>query len=239
MEVAGLPEGVEGFELHYIPEVGPGMGELLDLLMRQPVLGVDLETTGLDPHTARPRLLSLAGERFAVVVDLFRVPLEVFRPLFSWEEGPLLVGHNLKFDLLFLLKAGVWRASGKRLWDTGLAHQVLHAQARMPALKDLAPGLDKTLQTSDWGGPLSSEQVAYAGLDAVVPLSLYGEQKKRARAMGLEKVLEVEHRALPAVAWMELRGVPFAPELWEEAAREAERFRVPFRFGTPGRSHQS
>ncbi|MFX7589815.1 hypothetical protein ABTJ68_19085, partial [Acinetobacter baumannii] len=88
VEVAGLPEGVEGFELHYIPEVGPGMGELLDLLMRQPVLGVDLETTGLDPHTARPRLLSLAGERFAVVVDLFRVPLEVFRPLFSWEEGP-------------------------------------------------------------------------------------------------------------------------------------------------------
>lgn len=223
VEVAGLPEGVEGFELHYIPEVGPGMGELLDLLMRQPVLGVDLETTGLDPHTSRPRLLSLAMPGAVVVFDLFGVPLEVFYPLFSREEGPLLVGHNLKFDLLFLLKAGVWRASGKRLWDTGLAHQVLHAQARMPALKDLAPGLDKTLQTSDWGGPLSSEQVAYAGLDAVVPLSLYGEQKKRARAMGLEKVLEVEHRALPAVAWMELRGVPFAPELWEEAAREAER----------------
>jgi DNA polymerase-1 len=192
--------------------------------MAAPVLGLDLETTGLDPHQDRPRLLSLSTERDTYLADLFALPhaLEALRPLFEAKTGPVLVGHNLKFDLAFLLKAGLW-PEGRRLWCTGLAHQVIHAQARMPALKDLAPGLDKTLQTSDWSGPLSPEQLAYAALDAVVPLSLYGEQKKRARAMGLEKVLEVEHRALPAVAWMELRGVPFAPELWEEAAREAER----------------
>ncbi len=226
VERAGLPEGVVDLPVSFFTRGGPALGELVDFLMRQPVLGLDLETTGLDPHTARPRLLSFAGtvsgRSFAVVVDLFGVPLEAFAPLFG-EEGPLLVGHNLKFDLLFLLKAGVWRGSGKRLWDTGLAHQVLHAQARMPALKDLVHGLDKSLQTSDWSGPLSEEQVLYAGMDAFVPPPLYPGQRERAKALGLERVLEVEHRALPAVAWMELMGVPFDPPSWEEAAREAER----------------
>ncbi len=218
----GLPGGAGNPEVLFVNRSTPeGLGELLRFLLAQPFLGLDVETTGLDPHTAKPRLLSLAGEGFAVVVDLFRVPLEAFAPLFRG-DGPLLVGHNLKFDLLFLLRAGVWRGSGLRLWDTGLAHQVLHFQARMPALKDLVHGLDKSLQTSDWSGPLSEEQVLYAAVDAFVPTLLYPGQRERAKALGLERVLEVEHRALPAVAWMELMGVPFDQVLWEEAAREAE-----------------
>ncbi len=132
------------------------------------------------------------------------------------------MGHNLKFDLLFLLRAGVWREAALGSGTQGLAHQVLHFQARMPALKDLVHGLDKSLQTSDWSGPLSEEQVLYAAVDAFVPTLLYPGQRERAKALGLGRVLEVEHRALPAVAWMELMGVPFDQILWEEAAREAE-----------------
>ncbi|MGC8905619.1 MAG: bifunctional 3'-5' exonuclease/DNA polymerase, partial [Thermus sp.] len=227
--VPGLPGGVSGGvistarrggALLFLEETGEKLGEVLDQLLSWPYLGMDLETTGLDPHTAKPRLLSLAAKGLVVVMDLFRVPLEALAPLFG-EKGPVLVGHNLKFDLGFLLKAGVWQGSGKRLWDVGLVHQVLHVQAHMPALKDLVP-LDKTMQTSDWSGPLSREQLVYAAMDAAVPLGLYQEQRERARDLGLEQVLEVEHRALPAVAWMELAGVPFDPVLWEEAAREAE-----------------
>jgi len=223
----GFSEGVVRVTREMVPVLlvegagEEGLKELLHFLTAQPLLGLDLETTGLSPTAARPRLLSLAGEGAVFVVDLFRVPLEVFAPLFG-EEGPVLVGHNLKFDLGFLLKAGVWRGSGRRLWDTGLAHQVLHAEARMPALKDLVPELDKSPQTSDWSGPLSEEQVRYAAMDALAVVDLYRGQQKRAAMEGLEKVLEVEHRALPAVAWMELSGVPFDPALWEEGAREAE-----------------
>lgn len=207
----------------YVTEpTGEGLKELLRLLMARPVVGLDLETTGLDPHTSRPRLLSLAAEDLVFVVDLAWVPLEALRPLFTGEVGPVLVGHNLKFDLGFLLKAGVWEATGGRLWDTGLAHQVLHAEARMPGLKDLVPGLDKTLQTSDWSGPLSEAQIRYAALDALAVLDLYRQQKDLVAREGLERVLEVERRALPAVAWMELTGVPFDLALWEPSAQEAE-----------------
>jgi DNA polymerase-1 len=168
------------------------------------------------------RLATFATPEEVVVFDLFRVPPEVLRPLFG-EAGPVLVGHNLKFDLAFLLALGLWEGTGKRLWDTGLTHQVLTASSRMPALKDLVPGLDKTLQASDWGGELTEAQVQYAALDAWATLSLYRGQREEARRLGVSRVVALENRALPAVAWMEAVGVPFDPALWEKAAKEADK----------------
>lgn len=196
---------------------------LLPRLMAAPVLGLDLETTGLDPHQDRPRLLSLSTERDTYLVDLFALPhaLEALRPLFEAKTGPVLVGHNLKFDLAFLLKAGLW-PEGRRLWCTGLAHQVIHARSRMPALADLVPSLDKSLQTSDWSGPLSEAQLAYAAKDAQVLLPLYHQQKGEVQRLGLGRVMEIESRTLPAVAWMGLKGTPFDPERWLATAKEAE-----------------
>lgn len=148
---------------------------VLPLLARERLIGLDLETTGLDPHQERIRLLSLAlpqaGE--VLLVDLFRLPgaLEGIRPFLEAGEGALLVGHNLAFDLGFLMARGLF-PSGRRLWDTGLAQQVLRALPRMPALKDLLP-VDKSLQVSDWGGELSQRQLEYAARDAVAVLVLY------------------------------------------------------------------
>ncbi len=195
---------------------------LLPYLMAGPVVGFDLETTGLDPHQHRPRLLSLSTEQETYLLDLFVLPcLELLRPLFEASQGPVLVGHNLKFDLTFLMKAGIW-PEGRRLWCTGLAHQVIHHQARMPALADLVPGLDKRLQTSDWSGPLSEAQLTYAARDTQVLLPLYCQQQGEVQRLRLERVLEIESRALPAIAWMGLMGVPFDPERWLSQAKNAE-----------------
>ena len=201
----------------------------LPLLARERLIGLDLETTGLDPHQARIRLLSLAlpqaGE--VLLVDLFRLPgaLEGIRPFLEAGEGALLVGHNLAFDLGFLMARGLF-PSGRRLWDTGLAQQVLRALPRMPALKDLLP-VDKSLQVSDWGGELSQRQLEYAARDAVAVLVLYKQQIAEARKRDLVRALALEMRALPAVAWMRVMGVPFDPNTWslqiEEAMAEAER----------------
>lgn len=203
------------------------LAALLPHLLRQATLGFDLETTGLDPHQDGVRLVSLAWDGGVALVDASAVPLEELTPLFG-PEGPVLVGHNLKFDLGFLMAAGVWTGSGNRLWDTALAEQVLTASGRMPSLADLSErylgqSLDKSLQTSDWSGPLSHEQLNYAAMDALTVLRIHAMQAPRIQAAGLDGAVEIEHRALPAVSWMETAGVPFDLEVWTQAALETSR----------------
>src|SRR5262249_42681192 len=58
-------------------------------------VGIDCETTGLDPRTDRVRLLSLATDRGVYVLDCFAVDP---RPLFGPLAALPLLGHNLLFD---------------------------------------------------------------------------------------------------------------------------------------------
>ncbi|WP_448377741.1 DNA polymerase, partial [Fervidobacterium sp.] len=198
---------------------------VLPLLAREEVVGFDLETTGLDPHTAKVRLVSLylPSEGRAVVLDLFRLGEGVVEKLFSG-EGPNLVGHNLAFDLTFLMARGLYPLGLP--WDTGLVDQALGHRARMRPLEEVAREagilLDKSLQASDWGGPLSQEQIEYAGLDSWAAWAIRQAQEPQVNRLGLRQVVAVEMAALPAVALMRLRGVPFDPGIWEEAVEEAE-----------------
>src|SRR5262249_25424664 len=139
---------------------------LLPELLAAPVLALDTETTGLDPLTDRLRLIQLATPACVAVVDLWHVPVQFLAPLLT--AGTPLVGHNLKFDLKFLVQAGLpWPTGPVR--DTLLAAQLLGASAEERPkgyytldavtaryLDGLV--LDKTWQTSDWSGALSPEQ---------------------------------------------------------------------------------
>ena len=88
------------------------------MLGSAPVLGLDTETTGLDPRSQRVRLVQLASPDGRVYVfDLFRLDPQLLAPLFDPATGPVLVGHNLKFDLQFLAEAGLPVPNGTRLFD--------------------------------------------------------------------------------------------------------------------------
>ncbi len=56
---------------------------VLPELLRQPMLGLDTETEGLDPHTCRLRLVQLAAPERVCLIDLFRVPPAALAPLFA------------------------------------------------------------------------------------------------------------------------------------------------------------
>ncbi len=204
---------------------------VLPELLRQPVLGLDCETTGLDPLTSHLRLVQLSTPERAYLIDCFRVDPRVLAPLFDDpRRGPVLVGHNLKFDLRFLWAAGLEPPHGARLFDTMLADQLVRGCAPPRSLKELAAEvlgleLDKSFQESDWSGALSPGMLRYAARDAAVLLPLYERLQKRLASLELTRVAEVEMRALPAVTWLEQTGCPFDFAGWSELAEAAERER--------------
>lgn len=202
--------------------------EALPLLLRASMLGLDTETTGLDPLTDRLRLVQLAVPGGpTVVLDAFAVDPRLLAPLFH--RPPLLVGHNLKFDLRFLWAAGLPTPDAPALFDTWLAAALLDA-GRGPlghglaflAQRFLDRDLSKALQRADWAGPLTSEMLRYAAQDAQVLLPLHERLQPALAEAGLERVAALEFRALPAVAWLEHAGAPFDSDAWRALAGTVE-----------------
>lgn len=200
-------------------------GELRRHIETSTSVGIDLETTGLNPRRDRIRLISLFAGGRTYVVDCFQVDPT---PLFDRLQTVELVGHNLLFDLQFLGQLGFVPT---KAFDTLLASQVLTAGSGVKqALSDVAKRylyveLDKTHQTADWSGPLTESMVQYAALDAVVPLKLREVMLPKLQAVKLEPVIDLENRCLLAVVSMSLNGVGFDADRWVQLADEAEQRR--------------
>ncbi|HEX4213026.1 MAG TPA: DNA polymerase [Candidatus Dormibacteraeota bacterium] len=231
-----------------IPEVVPGMqgvrvepvlvtsadqlASALPGIVASPILGLDTETTGLDPLTSRVRLVQLAGPGGVWVVDLARVDGRLLQPVI--DRTRRIAGHNLKFDLAALWATGLVMPAdlGARLVDTMLCARLVGAGdydlrygLAEVAARSVGVVLDKTEQVSDWSGDLRSDQIVYAARDAAVLPALARELGARIREASLERVAAIEHRVLPALVWMEHVGAPFEAEPWLRLAESADRRR--------------
>jgi DNA polymerase-1 len=217
-------------ELPYLYITDPGqLPTVLSAIEESRIIGLDLETTGLDPRADRVRLLSLScdttdGGRFVYLVDCFVVdPAPVLAVLPDRE----LVGHNLLFDLQFLLALGFVPGT---VHDTMILAKLLLASDRgdyRVRLQDccerwLRITVDKAEQTSDWSAPvLSQEQLRYAALDADLTYKLFEKLQAEIHEADLDQVATIESRALRAVAWMSSKGVPFDRQAWNALAVKA------------------
>jgi hypothetical protein len=165
------------------------------------LVGLDLETTGLNPRKDSIRLFSLATKDATYIVDCQKVnPAGIF-PILAERT---LVAHNALFDLGFLSSLGF--EVGK-VADTMILSQLLYAGSKVEPLKreqtshsldsvvkrGLGLELDKTHQSGDWGGPLTPEMVEYAAKDVEVLLPLYEVLKSKVEEACLTHVAEIEH----------------------------------------------
>jgi len=91
-----------------------------------------------------------------------------------------------------LLDAGLW---SRRHGLADVVRHFLHAE------------LDKELQSSDWRGNLTPEQLQYAATDAAVLLPLREVLLPALQTVGLAEAAILEWYCLPAVAEMELSGI--------------------------------
>jgi DNA polymerase-1 len=192
------------------------------------LVGLDLETTGLNPRAERVRLLSLAldtidGRQFAYLIDCFAVDPS---PLWAALVNRELVVHNGAFDLAFLAELGFIPAGTVR--DTMVMAHLLTAGTRERVTlaaccrRWLGRDLNKTEQKSDWAGPLTRDQLDYAALDVGVLAPLLEILAAKVKAARLDVVSRIEQRCLPAVVWMGRHGVSLDRGAWQSLARAAE-----------------
>ena len=192
-----------------------------------PLLYLDIETTGLDPFTCEMVTLQLmtASGKSLIIKD--PETLESIKPKL---ENNLIVGHNIKFDSKFLkYRYGI---TLKNVYDTYIAEIVvsggLLAGRKGASLKDLVfkycgVMLDKTEQCGfKKGEKLTTEQEKYAVDDLKYLPVIMQQQQAKIRMLRLEKVIETEMKAIPAVVWLELSGINIDVEKLTEIKKKLE-----------------
>lgn len=217
--------------------------ELIRLLLKQKEIAFDTETSGMDPHTAEIVGMSFSFEKgTAYYVTLpgqqqeARGILQEFRPVFE-KEDLLLIGQNIKYDLLILKKYGA-QVRGQ-LFDTMLAHYLIEPEGRrnmdVLAFQYLQY---KTMPISILIGKkgknqgnmrdVDPEKIAeYAGEDADITLQLSEVFKPLLKERSVERVFyEVEVPMVQTLMRMEQEGVnvdrPVLKKLSDTLAAEIE-----------------
>ena len=215
---AGALIALLGISVHYINTIQEAQQVIESLVDEAGHIGIDIETAkltpyahlgqaGLNPHLSRIRLLQLyAGGPEVFVLDLFAVPMPVLRFLLEKQ----LVAHNAIFDLGHLMHAG--------LEPGGIECTMLQANAltgKRPSLATLAETelgwrISKEQQVSDWGAPmLSTEQIEYAALDAVLVHRIFPLLDHKIRRKGRLRCYELMRDAQHPIARMQLNGCFF------------------------------
>ena len=191
----------------------------VEQLSSRPVVGVDTETTDLDPYLARLRLIQLATSDGVFIVDVNRFANEDLKngealaPLrrLLTAPRPIKIAHNAKFDAKFLKHNFGVDVVG--LFDTLLASQLVSAgdieeRHGLEAIagRYLNEAVDKSERLSNWEFELSEAQLQYAARDAAVLLPLREKLIDKIKANGLIQCAQLEFECVMPVVDIELTG---------------------------------
>src|SRR5690349_3814971 len=208
----------------------------IETLTNQPVVGLDTETTDLDPFTSRLRLIQLAGPDRVYIVDFDHFSngnADSLAPLRRLLETPrpIKIAHNAKFDAKFIKhNLGVDLVG---LFDTLLASQLVGAGdieerhgLETVASRYLNEAVDKSERLSNWNFELSEAQLEYAARDAVVLLPLREKLIDRLKSESLVKVAQLEFECVMPVVDIELAGFFMHKDRWLEQLGIVEKRRM-------------
>ncbi|HUK89337.1 MAG TPA: DNA polymerase [Blastocatellia bacterium] len=185
------------------------------------LVAVDTETTSLDPYDGRVRLLQLSTTDGNYVIDLFQINALDSAGLRELLTSPahIKVLHNAKFDLKMLLYH--FGIEVGPIFDTFLASKLIaagrpdlgHGLAAISA-RILDEYVDKSMQTSWWGGRLTEEQYRYAARDSEILLPLREQLTSQLVELGMVEVAKLEFDCVLPLSAMELAGMAIDTECW-------------------------
>jgi len=211
----------------------------IEALTTQPVIGLDTETTELDPFTSRLRLIQLATSDRVYIFDFDHLTngdaakSEALAPLRRILEAPrpIKIAHNAKFDAKFI-KHNLGVDLGG-LFDTLLASQLVGAGdieerhgLETVSSRYLNQSIDKSERLSNWNFELSEAQLEYAARDAAVLLPLREKLIERLKSDSLIKCAQLEFECVMPVVDIELAGFYMHKDRWLEQLGVVEKRRV-------------
>ena len=214
----------------------------VESLSAHQAIGLDTETTELDPYLGRLRLIQLATPGGVHIIDLdaFRNggngdlsqtdALAPLRDLLS-AHRPVKIAHNAKFDAKFIKHVLGTDLGG--IFDTLLASQLLGAGdieerhgLEAVASRYLNEAVDKTERLSNWNLELSEAQLEYAARDAAVLLPLRERLIERLKSDSLIDCARLEFECVMTVVDMELTGFYMHKDRWLEQLGIVEKRRA-------------
>lgn len=196
--------------------------QCLSYIENSSILGIDTETTGLEPQNSKIRLLQIASkDNPTVVIKLDALSENSMSILCNiFDSRSIKVFQNAKFDLKFLIYNG-FKLSGA-IFDTMLAAQTIGDRNLTSYSLDsltshyLGFKLSKVEQKSNWSGELTEKQIEYAAKDAEVLLTLREKLIEDIKKYNLVEVCKLEFDCALAVVDMELTGVKLDKEKWSK-----------------------
>ena len=207
----------------------------IESLSTQPVIGLDTETTDLDPYNSRLRLIQLATPDGVRIIDIDAFAndglanneaLASLKRLLA-ASRPIKIAHNAKFDAKFIKhKLGVDLGG---LFDTLLASQLVGAgdieeRHGLDAVagRYLNESVDKSERLSNWEFELSEAQLEYAARDAAILLPLREKLIERLKALELVPCAQLEFECVVPVSNIELNGFFMQKARWLEQLSAVE-----------------
>jgi DNA polymerase I len=135
-------------------------------------------------------------------------------------ESCLVVGQNIKFDASWLKYH--YDVTLYSVYDTQIAEIIISGglfagKRGVTGLKDIVARrcgveMSKSEQTGFvWGQPLTEAQKKYAADDLKYLPEIYRQQQEEIKRLGLEEIIDIEMRCVPAMVWLYLSGLRFDP----------------------------
>jgi ribonuclease D len=188
--------------------------DLPDGLDLGPVVAIDTETMGLNPHRDRLCLVQLSsgdGDAHLVQIANGRKKAPNLGRLLR-DRKTLKLFHFGRFDIAALAQA--FGAVARPVWCTKIASKLARTSTDRHGLRNLTQeliGVDisKQQQTSDWGAKdLSEAQLEYAASDVLYLHRLKAELEQRLAREGRTALAEACFGFLPDRAMLDLAGWP-------------------------------
>jgi len=195
------------------------------------LIGIDIETTGLDFITDNIRLIQLNIEDKKILVfNVETLDRKFIEYVLSLLENKKLVAHNAKFELKFIYeKYGILF---KYIHDTMITETLIHAGVgkKFYSLEDIVnsyfnqPMYKEIRADFESNKLISKEMIRYAADDVKYLLAIYEIQLEKCTKRGLLRTLDLEMRLLPVIANMEHNGININKTEWKRLTKHAKRF---------------